>query len=405
MSSTGGDWPSAGDSDSMADGNQFDRPVQLSEMGVFHSGRLVSVTPQQAQRNLKLLSVPWESLPQIPFFGPLFLYTTEGQKAHAGTRLATVSTGLGRVVTPTEADAIAYYNAKFYAQSAWSMPASLAVTTYYYRRGRETWRFPWYTPRGAFTPLAFPSLKWQLATGIYSMNIWRVLRFGAYLGCCNFVVKNSVLALAQMSCLVGMARDERLQEMSNLIGRKREERRERFQEKRGLPPQPPVSQPPSPQDPAGAQPYPTENFQDSPEQPRLQQQQQQQQQSPQQPTRWTQPAPQTQTPPQDDDSFLFDDASPVAPAQQQTQQQPQRGTTGPGSAWDRLRQTSKAEEGRQWRPQGGAAPQQDGQGQQTSDYTFSSTEQDKAYAKEQAQKEFDAMLERERRGTGESGSR
>jgi hypothetical protein len=59
-----------------------------------------------------------------------------------------------------------------------------------------------------------------------------------------------------------------------------------------------------------------------------------------------------------------------------------------------VRQRAKAEEGTTWEPK-----------QKTESYTFASADQEKAYAKTQAQKEFDAMLERERRGMGDSGGR
>jgi hypothetical protein len=161
------------------------------------------------------------------------------------------------------------------------------------------------------------------------------------------------------------------------------------------------------------------------------QRQQQQQQPPQQ------FAPQPQGAVQDDDSFLFDDASPVAPSQRQRPEQSSTSSnpTGPGSAWDRVRSQAIAERLNQRLEQAGDQMQQrmkdseaalerfnkqgrlGGRGrteqstyptseqEKAEQYTYPTSEQEKAYAKEQAQKEFDAMLERERRGEGSSGGR
>jgi hypothetical protein len=57
-------------------------------------------------------------------------------------------------------------------------------------------------------------------------------------------------------------------------------------------------------------------------------------------------------------------------------------------------------QGQQREERGGQSRAQQTAGQ----HTYTPGEQEKGYAKEQAQKEFDAMLERERRGVDESGA-
>ena len=121
--------------------------------------------------------------------------------------------------------------------------------------------------------------------------------------------------------------------------------------------------------------------------------------------------PQAKDPePQD---FDFDDASPTGGA----------GATDPGSAWDRIRQdavsgsssssssssgpgapsSSKSNRpaGREGGWQGGERGQREGSSE-GDPFSFSSEERERGLAKEQSQREFDARVEKERRG-GEFG--
>lgn len=103
----------------------------------------------------------------------------------------------------------------------------------------------------------------------------------------------------------------------------------------------------------------------------------------------------------------IDDASPIAPAAQAQSSNPQNYS---GSAWDRVRQQSQYNPQHN-RPQGRKtweAPQDTQAGWGSADdaspqyrgdsYAYSAEETEKATAKSQAQKDFDAMLERERSG-------
>lgn len=108
-----------------------------------------------------------------------------------------------------------------------------------------------------------------------------------------------------------------------------------------------------------------------------------------------------QAAPQDDDSFLFDDASPVAPSQQRPR--PPTSTQGQNSwASVRMKARLEASEWNRAAQQSGEAPESQNK---TERYTYAPDEQAAGPSKEQAQKEFDAMLERERRGEGNEGRR
>lgn len=346
---------------------------------------------------LASFSIPFETLPQLPFFAPLFNYTTDWHKAQIVRLVLDTSVHMGRLLTPAEAQALAYHRSKFCSRIAWSPPAVLLAAAYFTNRGRSTFRFPFYTPKPAsFNPSFFPFASRPILTGPSAVRLWHALRFGAYGLVCQFVVKSFIISFAQTSYLVGAMQDDRLKSMRETMGNTRDQQR-RQQPRRGMPSQSPAT---GATDFEGPPPYqsPTPAIGTSPER---------QQQLPRQQAQWSQPTSEPQNVAQDDDSFLFDDASPVAASQRRQPQRPSAGSaasTGGASSWDRIRQRAKSEEGAEWNPtrpqNGGAAGQQN-----TEQYTYAPAEQEKAYAQAQAQKEFDAMLERERRGMGDSGGR
>ncbi|KAK1989051.1 hypothetical protein LZ30DRAFT_696926 [Colletotrichum cereale] len=96
------------------------------------------------------------------------------------------------------------------------------------------------------------------------------------------------------------------------------------------------------------------------------------------------------------DDLDIDDASPLAPAaRSQTSVQ----SSGSGSAWDRVRQASKQPP----RASGGAPARQN---ETDAYYTYDAVDKEKNAEKDKAQAEFDAMIEKERRGdTGRGGER
>jgi hypothetical protein len=162
MSWPGGDDPSPGDSGQHGDqhGDQFGRPTDVGSIATFRGGKVMGFTPEQADRALKLLSVPYESLPQLPFFAPLFRYTGKWHKQQVASVLIDTSVAMGRLPTPTEADAQAYYRAKFLSRAAWAPLAVYGTAGYMVYRGRSTFRFPFFTPKPAsFNPSFFPHIS------------------------------------------------------------------------------------------------------------------------------------------------------------------------------------------------------------------------------------------------------
>ncbi|KAL2147479.1 hypothetical protein VTI28DRAFT_9379 [Corynascus sepedonium] len=377
-------WPGADDSsgDYGQDQNQVDRPTDIASLGEFRGNHLVRFTLPQAERALKLMSRPFEDLPQLPFFAPLFAYTTDWQKMEVALPIVEASYHMGRMLTPSEADALAYYRAQFCSRVAWSPPAVLLTAAYLTHRGRSSFRFPFYTPKPAsFNPMSFPSASMSYLSGPAAVRLWHVLRFGAYGLVCQLFIKSFIYSYAQTTTLVGAMRDDRLKVVRETISNRRSGTAR---------PQLPAS---SPADPRQVPHSPNAPPTDSPAP-----------QAKRQPG-WAQQPPEPQSAPlDDDDSYLFDDASPVAPSQRQAPAHDTRQSSGGGSAWDRIRERAKSEEGAPWNPRQRQDNASVGQPRRDQ-YTYTQADQEKAYAREQAQKEFDAMLERERRGVGESGSR
>ena len=107
--------------------------------------------------------------------------------------------------------------------------------------------------------------------------------------------------------------------------------------------------------------------------------------------------------------FTDHDSDPSPPAESDWSQE----TSDSGSAWERLRRGGKppAAAGSGKKERGGTTggrsgsrgwqqrrEQREGSGSMGDDFTFSSSEQERSYAREEAQRDFDARVEKERRG-------
>ncbi|KAL1836084.1 hypothetical protein VTJ49DRAFT_5607 [Mycothermus thermophilus] len=360
--------------------SNLDRPTSLSQLGIFQNGRLVGMTPAQVKANLRLTGSPFDTFPQLPAFAPLFRRTTDWHKKQVAAAIAQLAGEAGRVVTPDEADAIAYHTSQCFARTTWGPPITTFGSAYMVYRNRTTFRFPFYTPTSAsFNPLCFPSTSKPIIKGSASVILWHSLRFSAYWLAFQVFVQPFVTSFATTTCMANMLLDKRLKSLYESIKRHKGHLAGPLPRQGGPPQQPAQQQPPL-------------------------------EQAPPQKSPWARPASEQQDVPQQDTQFddghIFDDASPVSPAQQG--QRPAVGTppsTGGTSAWERIRQRAKAEEGAPWTPPQRHAGTPGRQPQRTESYMMDPSEQEKAYAKDQAQKEFDEMLERERRSAGDSGWR
>jgi hypothetical protein len=392
-------WP-GGDSTASSDigaGDVYGRPFEVASLGTFgRKGALVSQTAEQAELSLRMLSTPFESLPQLPPWAFLGAFTKQWHKERVASTLADMSGKLGRLLTPEEADALATHRSIFCRTQSYVAPAFIASTVYLARRGRKRFRFPFYTPT-TISPTHFPTAARPFITGQAAIGTWHALRFGAY-GTISYVLASATIgAYADVNYMVNVLKDPKCQAIIELAKQAKQDRgRTNLPQQSGISQQFPHQETAGSYEPAPSQTYPQAYERAGAFQGRPQRQQ------PQQPQQ-QQGTPGPQPTPEEDDAFLFDDASPVASSQRQQPQPSSTAPAGRGSAWDKLRQ--QARQGEDVWNQGGQQNVQSRGQPRTEQYTYSPAEQEKAYAKAQAQKEFDAMLERERRGLGESGSK
>lgn len=395
-------WPGADDAPGQGlgtgGGYRADRPTDIRTMGTFRGKRLIRMTPMQAEEGLKLLSVPFGKLPQMPLVSRPFGFSQEWQKQMVASTLVQTSAYMNRVLTPPEADALGLYRSQRLVLASYTMPLTLTSGAYFAYRKRREYRFPFFTPI-TLNPDVFPTQRLALVRGAQAQLLWHFLRFAAYSLTSYGIIQPVMASVATSSYLVKVLNDTKLEAVRESLARAEKEASKLPSEEEGAsaggdPIWPPPSSEEKQQQPAepAAQAPPASSKN------RYQGAQSSWARSSGSPSGASSNGSQTHGDDLgSDNSSIFDDASPVAPSYQKTAPAASGfPTTNTGSAWERIRQQSGAKGG-----------QEDASGgQQTADqYTYRNPDQGKPTAQEQAQKEFDAMLERERRGQGDSARR
>lgn len=284
-------------------------------------------------------------------------------------------------------------SAKLVITTAYSSPLAVAATFGMERTTRPKFGFPFYTPK----PPKFNSQKFPgLPEGRASLLAWQATRVLAWYAASKMVIGLFVTSYAISVYSANSGTDNRLEAYRREITR-----RAGTAMRNGRPSNIPNQPPMRPQ-----QQHPQQNWEEpapatesvgwaSSEQP-------EKAASTSSTTSWTA----TQNPhagrqdSYNQESYVFDDASPVAPSERSSYPTQNSGQQG-GSAWDRIRGQAQASRGQ---PGSWAKKRQDemtSQGAQDGkSYTYPTEIEEKVYAVKQAQKEFDEMLERERRGRG-----
>lgn len=340
----------------------------------------------------------------------------------------------GRPVTQSEFDAQAYHDARLMSIASYGLPVGILGALWREKKTRATYKFPFWTPdfkpdgTGRFNPDKFGSI-----TGPRARAIWQIVRRGSY-GVLGGVIGTLAFTIYAMSAtLAGSINDPRLQEvMRPLHGLPKEERRimankvndlmrnselirqiiEEGPSPEGTPAVPskwlgmPLNgsrvQDNGPDTAAvsgdtNAQAQAQDAFGQRPKPTREQIMNR---------MRGIPEARQQQPPASDRGYFDVDDASPTAGSGP-----PQ----APASAWDNLRTQALPQDqrksgqksesgGRQadaWASRRNAqSSSSDVQSPQDSSnsYTFSSADEERQLAKDEAQRDFDARVDRERRG-------
>ncbi|KAI0026102.1 hypothetical protein F4780DRAFT_7478 [Xylariomycetidae sp. FL0641] len=389
--------------------------------------------PQQVQEVFQRsflndgVTIPFDELPQVSI-SILRLNRVAVEKARTQELLfqtAAHSTCVRRRLNAPEVQAIGEHSINYLRLydrivAATVCGAALAATL----RAR-VFGFPLYRPKmHSFDPYSFPRKSKPLLTGPPAAAMWHFLRFLCYMPVVGIPLVGICVPLAKLTLVNNLVRDPRLtplyQEMDRLTPRNRNQnqyvaawrmRMEMEAHARGrAKPSSPAEQPPM------RSGYPSQTFPSQPSvgpSPYIAG-------HPHSPPAYIPPGQRGRDEEADDDPLGEDDASPVSPSSQDSSTgQPRESYTG--SAWDRLRQQSGSRTAKEERP--GVSGEEQGWAKlrnnnakvanehsaSDEDYTYSSAEEEKEkrrYDKEQAQKEFDALLERERRGEGDSrGSR
>ncbi|KAK3937859.1 hypothetical protein QBC46DRAFT_391552 [Diplogelasinospora grovesii] len=377
------------------------------------------ITQDMILANAKQLRIDWDHIPRVPFWGPWFGFTEAWYRTEVAGRVMAASVLLARELQDEEKQTLAYITAKRCVYRAWEPPFWIATTFWYERRGRATFRFPFYTPNPAsFNPDVFPSERIPFLTGPPARTMWHCGRVGAYAAMSHLVLAGLFRSYADLTWQASIFADKRLVAIKDAViaaaaagGRTN----------RGGPSRPPAGIPHGEGEEEDSQEGHRDQMERDTSAPYFGQMvqsavaEEERMQGPEKRLAALERQRQEllrrrqeEEEERDDNDFLFDDASPVAPSARQPQ-----GSSGSrgGSAWDRLRQRaagqgSSSNQGSGVQQTGWAGRGQKTQQSRSSDsYVYSTAEEDRALAKAQAQREFDEMLERERRGVGDSGRR
>lgn len=333
-------------------------------------------TNPSSTRTLRIDIDHYPSAP--PILGSLLGHTRARLESTVNRGIAAQSQLLRRPPTQDEAEALAYNLCYSDAAIFYGGAAGLLFALFLMRRGRAVFRFPFVTP----SPEWFNPNKLGPLNGDRAKIGWHVLRFTAY--STGGYALGSLLgsSYAAVHFAKNLKNDPRLKEFGQAM--------EEYSRRR----QGGVSQ--------QQRPVP---------QPRPMQEQKQ--------GRWDDDmSPQASNYGSGDTGVLSDDQMQSQERGQGTvprwgpaessggsYDEPSPTAGAPGeSSWDRIRREASSggspqSSGGRWSPQQQATPSNQGDGSTRSDsFSFSSSEEDRQLARSEAQKEFDARVERERQG-------
>lgn len=369
----------------------------------------------------------------VPLLGPLFGYTDGFLSKCIGMRMQAAASVMERAPSEEESAAIAYWTAKQVSLTSYGGPLGVAGGWWRAYTTKDTFRFPFYKPNlETFNVQAWPSARQALLSGVKATTAWHASRLLAY-GIMGNIVGQLLLSSYAMSVSsVGELTDPRLKGFIEAI-------KKRAQTARGRLP----NQPRQPSTEAGAQQTdaaglwkgqrrdidddasPTAGAYGDPsgsgvssdrnmEAQEFGRRKTAQSDSAEESAATFQMGQNVQQSRSFDDDF--DEASPTSGKGMED-----AGSKGPsrsGTTWDRIRQQAgnqTAVRGTSWptgqgqerQPQSQSAwtrnrgPAQQGEDESSTggdSFTFSNSEEDKQLARAEAQREFDARIERERRG-------
>jgi hypothetical protein len=353
----------------------------------------------------------------IPLVGQLFGYNDKLFSTVLNTKIQNAAQHLKRPLTQEEAQSFAYWTAKQISVLSYGAPIGVAGGLWRAYSTADKFRFPFFQPNlEKFNPTVWPSPRFAALKGQRAVMAWHALRMAAYGTVGNFLGQLFFGSYSMSVAAVGEMSDPRLKDFVEMM-------RAQAQQKRGALQNPTMRQPGTMGQKQGAlaaagnkqqdDASPTggmffEDIKDTESNTGTTSESNRSTRP--QGRGWpkSRPAPaQRQSQETQDKPFdAFDDASPT------NEQTTAAGPAPSGSAWDRIRRGEKtapiaAKPGSSsqpssqsaWAKQQNAIQGEQREGSTTGDsFAFSKTDEERNYAKEEAQKEFDARVEQERRG-------
>jgi hypothetical protein len=358
----------------------------------------------------------------MPIFGALFGYNTAFVQKVLQARIQGATNLMHRAPTEEEVDAFAYWTMKQISLASYGGPLGIAVASWRAYQTAPIFRFPFYAPNlEKLNTNVWPTPKMPYLAGGRAVMAWHACRLLAYGFAGHFVGNLLGISYSMSVATVGQSQDPRLRDFTDSI-------RKRAIEARKLP----TPAQPQPQGQVGAIPEQdtTAGWQDvsgstsespisattysstrSDETVRVPQTDRRSSGRIRPLERSTEPVENSQT-----GMDLFDTLGNVT---QTTASGAEEARAVSRSAWDRVRQRTNVQssggEGSSWTTSDDQAhseqPRRAGRDRtrhekrnvslaSTTDdsYSYSKSEEDRQLAREEAQKEFDARVEQERRG-------
>ena len=356
-------------------------------------------------------SIDPSSLPKpFPILGPLFGFGNARYQRLLTRQIQQVMEVLKRPPTYEETQALAFLVAKENRVISYGVPLGLGAGLWRAYSTRKTWKFPLYKVDDSFNPssVKIPGGR-EILKGQAARTFWQLARTSLYGS--NGVILGFLLAAPYAASIaaVGTMNDPRLKDYVNAtVQRVKEEGARRTvqgRHKTGDETRAPTAGNDTWNRQRTSSRREDTNFDDASPSAGQSMENYQYSSYSEQPSKGTYPGnsnsqdsgrsrtvrqPTTES---DSSSGFFDDddASPTSSKPSQPS------SMGGGSAWDRLRRN--ASDPRPATYGGKQSPRRQGEESSGGDsYSFSGAEEDKQLAKDEAQKDFDARLERERRG-------
>lgn len=169
----------------------------------------------------KALVIDVTKFPQpVPIIGRLLGYNSQFLSKLVESRIERASKILQRPITEDEATALAYWAAKQVRVISYSHPTGIAFGALRAYQTSNTFQFPFYKPEpGTFASLTWPSARIPLLSGPRAVVAWHATRLIAYGIVGNFVARILFTSYAVSIVAVGELGDPRLKKYTEAIAK------------------------------------------------------------------------------------------------------------------------------------------------------------------------------------------